>query len=142
VTDSNRDVISKLQDAYRSWDVQGLRAILADDVVFNLPGRNPFSGVYRGPDAVLDLWSRQRDYMDGRSFHVSFIDVLVSEQHVVAITSGEGTSAGGTVATRGCDIFTLADGRITEFWPLFGDMESFDRFWSEGQPTEPSTGPQ
>jgi uncharacterized protein len=130
VTDTSREVISKLQDCYRSWDVDGLREILSDDVVFNLPGRNPFSGVYKGPDAVLELWSKQRDHMNGRSFHVAFIDVLVSDKHVVAITSGEGESESGTVATRGCDIFTVADGRITEFWPLFGDMEAFDRFWS------------
>jgi uncharacterized protein len=132
VTDSSREVILKLQDAYRSWDVDALRSILADDVVFNLPGRNPFSGVYHGPDAVLELWSKQRDHMNGRSFHVAFIDLLVSDKHAVAITSGEGESGGGTVATRGCDIFTVSDGKITEFWPLFGDMEAFDRFWSGG----------
>jgi ketosteroid isomerase-like protein len=135
VPDSNREVILKLQDLYRSWDVDGLRQILSEDVVFNLPGRNPFSGVYRGPDAVLELWSRQREQMNGRSFHVAFIDVLVSEKHVVAITSGEGRSGTGTVATRGCDIFTVADGRITEFWPLFADMEAFDRFWSGDEPS-------
>ena len=44
----NIDVIRTLFDAYAREDNDTLRQVLAEDVVYHIPGRNPLSGDYRG----------------------------------------------------------------------------------------------
>jgi ketosteroid isomerase-like protein len=126
----NPRVLDALNEAYREWDLEALHRVLADDVVYHIPGRSPVAGDYRGRDAVLDLWARQKVYMDGRFFAVEFIDTLVSEDHVVAVTAGEGRAGDQVVATRGANIYRIVDDRIVECWPLYGDMAAFDEFWA------------
>lgn len=127
----NATVLDRLNEAYRAWDLEALERVLADDVVYHIPGRSPVAGDYRGRDAVLDLWARQKVYMNGRFFAVEFIDILASDDHVVAVTAGQGRAGEHTVETRGANIYRIIDDRIVECWPLYGDMAAFDEFWAD-----------
>ena len=122
-------VIHELNDAYRAWDLARLRTVLADDVVYHIPGRSRFGGDYEGRDTVLALWEEQRSYMSNQPFRVQFADILENDQYLVAITAGEADAEGRHVGTRGANIYRIVDGQIAECWPLYADIYAFDEFW-------------
>ncbi|MCA1644452.1 MAG: nuclear transport factor 2 family protein [Chloroflexi bacterium] len=45
-------------EAYGRGDTATLRQVLAEKVVYHLPGRSPMAATYRGREEVLDLWDR------------------------------------------------------------------------------------
>jgi uncharacterized protein len=128
---ASEHVIHELNDAYRAWDLDRLRAVLDEDVVYHIPGRSRWGGDFVGRDAVLALWEEQRRFMGEQPFRVQFADVLESDQYLVAITAGEADAEGRHVGTRGANIYRIRDGRILECWPLYADIYAFDEFWGK-----------
>jgi ketosteroid isomerase-like protein len=55
-TETTRDVIRRFYAAIGKWDEEGLRAVLHEDAELHQPPTLPYGGVYRGPDAMLELW--------------------------------------------------------------------------------------
>ncbi len=41
--------------AFAAFDLDAIRNLFSDDVEFHVGGRNPFTGDYRGKDAVLSF---------------------------------------------------------------------------------------
>lgn len=50
-------ILCQLFVAYNQDDQDTLWHLLAEDVVYHMPGRNLFAGDYQGRRAVLDLWA-------------------------------------------------------------------------------------
>lgn len=52
-TEENIEVINRLASAYAIADITAIDELLADDVVFHIPGRHPLSGTYVGKSDVF-----------------------------------------------------------------------------------------
>src|SRR4051794_775333 len=63
---------------YSGGDVDPLRELLCDDIVWTIPGANAIAGEHRGIDAVLDYFRRRRELASG-TFQLHPGDVLVGE---------------------------------------------------------------
>ncbi len=77
----NIEVINRLATAYAVADVQAIDRLLADDVVFHIPGRHPLSGTYVGKTDVFGLLGKvvalstmgsPRTTSDGRHFSAHY----------------------------------------------------------------------
>jgi SnoaL-like protein len=96
-------LLARLHEAQGSFYAGGpdgpLRAVLADDIVWHVPGSNAIAGVYEGVEAVLAYMRRRRDLADA-TFRMHPGDVLV----------GEGD-------------------RVSACWLLPLDVDAFDAAW-------------
>ena len=126
----NEQVIRTMFDAYSRGDDGTLRRVLADDVVYHLPGRSPMAGDYRGRDAVLQLWDRQKDAMGGQPYRVEFLGMLSDGERTILLTSGRAEGRERTLAWRGVNEYTVRDGTVAECRVYIDDLYTFDDFWS------------
>lgn len=129
-THSNEHVIRTMFDAYSRGDADTLRQVLAEGVFYHIPGRSPMAGSYRGRDAVLALWDRQKEAMGGQPYHVEFLGMLTGGERTVLLTSGRAEGQGTILTWRGVNEYTVRDGKVAECRLYVDDLYTFDDFWS------------
>jgi uncharacterized protein len=107
-----------------------LRAILADEITWHVPGENAIAGTDEGVDAVLAYMARRRGLARG-TFRMHPGELLIgSGDHVAVLTDGEAVIDGRrhTWSTVGLYRFR-ADGLLAACWLLALDQAAFDRVW-------------
>jgi ketosteroid isomerase-like protein len=122
----NEALLRREYEAFESRDLGTLDEILADDVVYHIPGRNPFAGAHRGKRAVLRLFEADRR----ASFRSEVHDVLANDRHAVALTRVRGERDGLVLDDITVHVVHVIEGRITEAWFFPGDQAASDAFWS------------
>ncbi len=61
----NAKAYRRTADAFRAQDEEALRDLIADDVIWHVPGRNPMAGEVRGRDSLFDWFQRLRAATNG-----------------------------------------------------------------------------
>jgi ketosteroid isomerase-like protein len=133
VTDP-RAVLDRLHSAqgalYVGGDPEPVRAVLTDDVVWHVPGRNAIAGEYRGVDAVMDYFRRRRD-LSGRTFRLHPGELLVGDgEHVAMLTDGTAVIGGVERSWSTVGLYRLRGERIAACWLLPLDPAAFDDIWA------------
>ena len=107
-----------------------LRALLAPDVEWHVPGDNAIAGEYRGVEEVMAYFARRRDHA-ARSFRMHPGEVLVGDgDHVAVLTDGTATIAGREERWSTVGLYRLAGERIAGCRLLPLDPAAFDRIWA------------
>jgi ketosteroid isomerase-like protein len=115
---------------YAGGDPGPVQDLLADDIVWRVPGRNAIAGEYRGVEEVMGYFARRRD-LAGRSFRMHPGEVLVGEgEHVAVLTDGTAVLGGTERRWSTVGLYRIRDGRIAACWLLPLDPEAFDEIWS------------
>jgi uncharacterized protein len=127
------ELLARLHEAQGSFYAGGpdgpLRAVLADDVVWHVPGANAIAGVYEGVDAVLAYMRRRRD-LATRTFRMHPGDVLVGEgDTVAALTDGTAVIDGVERSWSTVGLYRFSSDRVAACWLLPLDPGVFDEVW-------------
>ena len=126
----NATLVRQGYDLFSNGDVEGFLGLLADDVVWHVPGRCPIAGTYKGRQGVADYLTTI-DELSGGTYQISRIhDVVANDEHAVGLHRSVGRRAGKTYDYNETVIFHVSDGRITEVWEVYGDQYEIDEFWS------------
>src|SRR3954453_535607 len=75
---------------YAGGDDGPVRELLADDILWTIPGDNAIAGAHRGVDAVLAYFARRRE-LAGDTLQLHPGEVLVGEGEQVAVLT-DGTA--------------------------------------------------
>jgi ketosteroid isomerase-like protein len=126
-------LLDRLHEAQGSFYAGGpdgpLRALLADDVVWRVPGDNAIAGDYFGADAVMAYFARRRD-LAARTFRMHPGDVLVGEgDHVAVLTDGVAVLGGEERSWSTVGLYRFAGDRVAACWLLPLDLVAFDAVW-------------
>ena len=114
---------------YAGGDQEQVRAMLAEDVAWHVPGRSAIAGDYRGRDEVLRHFVARRELAHA-TFRIVVRDVLAEDDRAVIFAGGQVQRAGQTSAWETVAVFRIADDTIAECWVLPYDQYSFDEIWS------------
>lgn len=114
---------------YAGEDSSSLLDLLAQDVVWHVPGASPIAGEHRGVDAVLAYMDARRRIMDG-TFRVEVHGAATIAGRVVQLAGGRAIRRGEEVTWETVGVFRVAGGRIAECWLIPFDQAAFDRIWS------------
>jgi ketosteroid isomerase-like protein len=132
-THVNAGLIRTFHDAqnrfYAGGDQEQVRAMLADDVTWHVPGRSAIAGSYRGRDEVLRYFAARRE-LARATFRIVVHGVLADDERAVILAGGHVQHDGETSSWQTVSVFRLADGKIAECWVLPYDQSSFDEIWS------------
>lgn len=120
-----------------SGEAGGVRDLLADDVVWHVPGASAIAGEHRGVEAVLAYMDARRRIMDG-TFRVLVHGAALIAGRVVQLAGGHATRDGREVAWETVGVFRVDRGRIAECWLIPFDQATFDAIWS----APPAAGPE
>jgi uncharacterized protein len=130
MTHPNEELIGRWFLSQARADPEAVHALLADDVVWHVPGRNLVSKDYRGPDEVIGFLTRVRE-LSGGSARPQLLSVLANDAYTVALVrmfaEREGRKLDGSFQAWA---YRIAGGKIAEFWFLVEDRYQVDAFWS------------
>ena len=136
--DAAAELLGRLHGAQGAFYAGGsdgaLRGLLADDIVWRVPGDNAIAGVYQGVEAVMAYFARRRD-LAARTFRMHPGELLVGDgEHAAMLTDGTATIGGEEHRWSTVGLYRFRDGRIAACWLLPLDPEAFDRIWSARAP--------
>ena len=121
---SDEDVVRAYIDATEDLDLERMGELIADDIVGHVPGNNPISGDYQGREEVMAYYNRlfERSKAAGGGIEVDMHDLLVSDDHVVVLSS----RTFAAVEARAVVIYHVEDGKIEEVWVHEADQAHVD----------------
>lgn len=130
MSDDNKRLIVNWMAAQGRGDVDTVRAALAGDIVWHIPGKNLLSRDYHGVDDALGFMAHVRE-LSGGTARPQLIDILASENYVTVLVrmyaEREGRKLDGSFQAWA---YRIADGKIAEIWFLVEDRYEVDAFWS------------
>ena len=100
----------------------------APGVVWHVPGNNPVSGSYRGPEAIRTEMAARMAPLDEWTLDV--LDVMGNDDLVVGIVQLRGRRHGRRIDTREGHVFRFdAQGRVAEAWGFTAERDDLDEFF-------------
>ncbi len=129
--EENIEVVQNFFAAYGANDLDGIAAVMDEDVQWHIPGRHPLSGTLNGRDEVLAFF----DQLAVAGFQAEPIYFGADENHVVDIHRGWANVEGKpNVDTTWALVYRIENGRIVEATNLSADQDAANTFfWSQYQ---------
>ncbi|HMH48365.1 MAG TPA: nuclear transport factor 2 family protein [Solirubrobacteraceae bacterium] len=124
-----RDFHERQNRFYAGGDQESVRALLAEDVVWHVPGDSAIAGHHRGRVEVLRLFARRRELANS-TFRIDVRGVLADDQRSVILAGGQVHRGGKTLSWGTVGIFRIVAGTIAECWVVPHDQDAFDEIWS------------
>lgn len=125
----NEEVVRGGIAAFQAGDLEKIKELFADDIVWHIPGRSPLSGTFKGKEEVLGFLAKTAE-MTGGTFKVEIHDICASDEHVVALMRQSGEREGKSLDGQFANVFHIRDGKVAEFWGHPFDLYAIDEFWS------------
>jgi uncharacterized protein len=129
--DAYASLIRRAYQDFESGDLDLLRVVMGQDVVWHEPGRSSLAGDYKGPEAVLDFLGQLQARSDG-TFKVEVLDVLSEPERAVVFQRETATRIGKALDAIAVVDFEIHHQKITEVTVYHSDTYQFDEFWEDG----------
>ncbi len=126
---SNAAVVRRGYEAFASGDADTLAALIAEDAVWHVGGRNLFSDTYQGRDAIFTYFRKLREFTND-SLAIELHDVLANDEHAVALVQMSGRRARRELASNATTTYHMRDGQVVEAWIFHEDQDAADNFFS------------
>ena len=112
----------KTVDAFRDRDFDTIRSLVAEDVVWHVPGRHPMAGEIRGLDELVAWLGRLNEF----GFTIREHDVFGNDEHVCALSYMGARRPGVVIEIRVTSVFHFRAGRQVERWMYPDDAAAWD----------------
>jgi ketosteroid isomerase-like protein len=130
----NVERFRRLYDAFSRGEVDTIRAALAEDLVWHVPGRHRFSGDRNKAETMALFEEVVPEFSETgepiiSTFNIEIEGVHAGDEWVFMRVHWDHTRDEKRFDQRGVEVFRLdREGRISEFWALMRDTAAFDEF--------------
>ena len=114
---------------YAGGPIEAVLELLAEDIVWHVPGTSPIAGDHRGRQAVAGYFERRRG-LARATMRMHPGPLLVDGDAVVQLVNGSAELGAEHVEWRTVGIYRIRTSRIAEVWLVPLELELFDRVWS------------
>jgi ketosteroid isomerase-like protein len=122
-------------EMYGGGPIEPVAELLAEDIVWRVPGSSPIAGEHRGVDAVLAYFVKRRE-LAGATMRMHPGEILADEEAVVQLVDGTARIDDEEVRWRTVGVYRVGGGRIREAWLVPLDLELFDGIWTARDSSE------
>lgn len=120
----------RLYELFRAGDAESVRELLADDIVWHVPGRGKFAGPKHGKGEVFAFLEQVGWEQGATTFDIDLRNVVADDEHMVAVVHYHHERGDTVFDQDGLELFSLRpDGKITAFWAFVHDSAAFDEFF-------------
>ena len=127
------EFLTRQRNMYAGGDLEAVEELLAEDVVWHVPGTSPIAGDYRGREAVAGYFRLRRELAAGAIRIVKRGDAHHADA-LVQLADGRASLGGRDVVWRTAGVYRVADGKVAEAWLIPLDQAHFDRVWAATRP--------
>ena len=127
--DENLAIVKRLIDAYAALDIDAINTLLADEVVFHVPGRHPLAGTYTGKPEVFGYLGQVSTVNEASDGGFEIHSLMSDGDHVASLVTGTIEHAGVRFVRPIVHVFHVNGKQITEFWEASLDQHAEDEFW-------------
>jgi len=123
-------------EAFAEGDADTIREMLADDLVWHVPGRHRFSGDRTKAQTMALFEEVVPEFSEsGRPVIASFIieveDVIATDEWIVTRVHWNHSRDSKRFDQHGVEIYRMnSEGQIAEFWALMRDTAAVDEFFT------------
>jgi len=130
MTQPNEGLVRAASAAFGRGDLGALQdQFLAADIVWHIAGTGPLAGDYAGAAQVMGLLGKI-SALSGGTVRPELHDVLVSNDHTVALTTIRAERAGKQFQLNLVHVIHAENGKATEVWTHSSDPAAAAEFWS------------
>ena len=129
MTHPNAQLVARGYEAVARGDLDALAEVLADDIVWHVPGRGLISGDYRGKDGVLGFFAKAQQLSNG-TMRVELHDIASTDDHTFVMQVNRAERNGETLTARLVAVFDVRGGKAAEAWFFTDSQYDNDAFWS------------
>ncbi len=125
----NAELVGRGYEAFARGDVDTVMELLADDIVWRVPGRSPFAGEYHGKDGVMAFFGKLIEESGG-TFRLAVHDIAATDRHALAIVDGHIERDGKSYDFNAIHVWHLREGKAEIFRSVAIDPYADDEFWA------------
>ena len=133
VREENLAVLQGYFDAMASGGPAAAMPFYAESVVLTVPGGHPASGVYEGHEGVAAFGGTMARLTD-RSFRLTPVDLLASDDHVVTVATASATVAGRTLEWQRVIVSEVEEGALSRLQFFESDQAGVDALLNGAPP--------
>ena len=132
----NVERMRRAYEAFHTGDADTVRELLADDLVWHVPGRHRFSGDHNKAEIMALLEEVVPEFSESgepviSTFNIEIEGIVATDEWAFVRTHWDHTRDSKRFDQHGVEVHRLdADGRIAEFWAFMRDTVEFDEFFS------------
>ena len=123
---TNLSKITAFFSAYASKDVSAVRDVMAENILWHIPGHHPLAGTKSGIREVLAFF----DLLGKADFKAQPLVIAEHGDYVVDHHRGWSTAGSGLDVTW-CLVFRFEEGKISEVTNFCSDQHKADLFFHE-----------
>jgi uncharacterized protein len=127
------EFLARQSEMYAGGDLAPVEELLAEDVVWHVPGTSPIAGDHQGREAVTGYFRLRRE-LAGGVIAVARGGETHHEEALAQLADGRASLGGREVGWRTTGVYRVAEGKIAEAWLVPLDQEHFDRVWAATRP--------
>jgi hypothetical protein len=130
MTQPNEDLVRAASAAFGRGDHSALQnQFFAENIIWHVAGTGPLAGDYEGAAQVMGLLGKISE-LAGGTVRPELHDVLVSNDHTVALTTIRAERAGKQLQLNLVHVIHGANGKATEVWTQSSDPAAAAEFWA------------
>jgi ketosteroid isomerase-like protein len=125
----NAERLRRAYDALANHDSAAVRALLAEDVTWRVPGRGPLSGDYHGREHVLALLARRRQ-LSSDTFRIKVLEMLADRDRVAVICIVSAERFGQYWSAPALHLWRMRNEQATDVCEFQLDQHGEQEFWA------------
>jgi len=128
---TNQDIVNKFFDSYMKRDLEGVKNVMAADVVWYFMGRHKLAGTKNGIDEVIKFFDTMGGVMAKSRPTIEKLVVAESENYLIECQYIRTNRADGINIEHYVSVlWTIEDSKIISGRHFFADPESVDRYFN------------
>jgi ketosteroid isomerase-like protein len=113
-----------------SGDTETLRALWAEDIIWQSKGPSPWQGTFKGADAIFEFLA-QLGEVGGTGYHIDVDDVMIGEERAAITLNIKASRDGRALDTGYVLLARLIGRRVHEIITIALDPEQVEEFWRD-----------
>jgi len=129
MAEPNAELLRRGYDALANHDTAAVRALLAEDVTWRVPGRGPLSGDYHGVDRVLGMLAKRRQ-LSSDTFRIKVVEMLADRDRVAVMCVVSAERFGQYWSAPALHLWRMHSGKATDVCEFQLDQHGEEEFWA------------
>ena len=124
----NATLFRRGYEAFNSGDMDTVRTLFDENIVWHVGGRDRFAGDKNGLDNTMAFFLELIQATNG-TFHLDIHDIVANDEHAIALVTSHIELDGKTYEDRGSHVVHIKDGKIAESWFFAWNPYQFDELF-------------